>query len=102
MGGFDGDVETTKGSAYIPKGKCILEFGTNKDFKTKAEGDYATRSENDYEGLSKSETTFIFMTPRCWGNKKNGKKRRKRMVFGKMSGFMIVHCLCNGFCLSLL
>ena len=50
MGGFDGEVETTQGSAYIPKGKCILEFGTNKDFKTKAEGDYTTRSENDYEG----------------------------------------------------
>ena len=78
MGGFDGEVETTQGSAYIPKGKCILEFGTNKDFKTKAEGDYTTRSENDYEGLNKTETTFLFMTPRCWGNKKDWEEEKKK------------------------
>ena len=54
MGGFDGEVESAKGSAYIPKGKCILEFGTNKDFKTKAEEDYTTRSEKDYEGVKQS------------------------------------------------
>ena len=80
MGGFDGEVETTQGSAYIPKGKCILQFGTNKDFKTKAEGDYTTRSENDYEGLNKSETTFLFMTPRCWGNKKDWEEEKKKSI----------------------
>lgn len=78
MGGFDGEVESAKGSAYIPKGKCILEFGTNKDFKTKAEKDYTTRSKKDYEGLNKAETTFIFMTPRCWGNKKDWEEEKKK------------------------
>ena len=77
MGGFDGEIESIQGSPYIPKGKCILEFGTNKDFKTKAEGDYTTRTENDYEGLIKSETTFIFITPRCWGNKKDWEEEKK-------------------------
>ena len=78
LGGFDGEVESIQGSAFIPQGICILEFGTNTDFKTKAEGDYATRSENDYEGLNKSETTFIFMTPRCWGNKKDWEEEKKK------------------------
>ncbi|MBR2456982.1 MAG: hypothetical protein IKB31_07465 [Bacteroidaceae bacterium] len=78
MGGFDGEVETVRGTAYIPQGKCILEFGTNKDFKTKAERDYTTRSSNNYEGLNKSETTFIFMTPRCWGNKKDWEEEKKK------------------------
>lgn len=80
MGGFDGEVETTQGSAYIPKGKCILEFGTNKDFKTKAEGDYTTRTEKDYEGLNKAEATFLFMIPRCWVTRKTGTERKNGMV----------------------
>ena len=78
MGGFDGEVETVRETAYVPKGKCILEFGTNKDFKTKAERDYTTRSGNNYEGLNKSETTFIFMTPRCWGNKNDWEEEKKK------------------------
>lgn len=83
MGGFDGEVETSQGSAYIPKGKCILEFGTNKDFKTKAEGDYTTRTEKDYKGLNKAETTFLFMTPRCWGNKKDWEEEKKKECIWK-------------------
>ena len=78
MGGVDGDVESSQASAYIPKGRCIMEFGTNKSFKTKAEGDYNTRSNNEYEGLNKSETTFIFMTPHCWGNKKDWEDAKKK------------------------
>lgn len=69
-----------------------MEFGTNKSFKTKAEGDYNTRSNNEYEGLIKSETTFIFMTPHCWVTKKIGKTRRKKMGYGKMLECMTLLC----------
>ena len=64
MGGWDGEVETSQQTEYMPLGKSILEFGTNGAYKQKAEDDYAKRSSEDYEGLNKAETTYIFMTPR--------------------------------------
>ena len=78
MGGWDGEVETSQQTEYMPLGKSILEFGTDGDYKRKAEKDYTKRSTEVYEGLNKAETTFIFMTPRVWGNKKNWEDEKKK------------------------
>lgn len=71
MGGWDGEVEALKQTEFIPEGKTILEFGTSRNYKDKAEKDYVKRSSEDYKGLNKADTTYIFMTPRVWGDKKN-------------------------------
>lgn len=78
MGGWDGEVETSQQTEYIPLGKSILEFGTDGAYKRKAERDYAKRSTEVYEGLNKAETTFIFMTPRVWGDKKDWEDEKKK------------------------
>lgn len=78
MGGWDGEVETSQQTEYMPLGKSILELGTDGTYKRKAEDDYAKRSAETYEGLNKAETTFIFMTPRVWGNKKDWEDEKKK------------------------
>ena len=78
MGGWDGEVETSQQTEYMPFGKSILEFGTNVAYKKKAEEDYAKRSAEAYEGLNKFETTYIFMTPRVWGDKKDWENEKKK------------------------
>lgn len=64
-GGYDGELETTEGTEYIPKGKSVWEFGVTEDCKGKADGDYDKRSKNSL-GYTQSETTFVFVTPRLW------------------------------------
>ncbi len=78
MGGWDGEVETSLQTEYLPLGKSILEFGTNSKYKQKAESDYDKRSSASEEGLNKAETTFIFMTPRVWGDKKEWEDDKKK------------------------
>lgn len=78
MGGWDGEVETSQHTEYLPLGKSILEFGTNGSYKQKAESDYAKRSSESKEGLNKAETTFIFMTPRVWGDKNEWENEKKK------------------------
>ena len=77
MGGWDGEVEASQQTEFMPLGKSILEFGTNGAFKQKAESDYTKRTAEDYDGLNKAETTFIFMTPRVWGDKKDWEDEKK-------------------------
>lgn len=71
-------MEASQQTEFIPSGKSILEFGTNGAYKQKADDDYTKRSSEDYEGLNKAETTFIFMTPRVWGDKKEWEDEKKK------------------------
>ena len=83
--GWDGEVKTDIGSAWVPAGHSVWEFGTNKSIKDKADGDYknATKKtkEDDAEGLYNTRTKslkaserknmhFVFVTPRRWKEKK--------------------------------
>lgn len=65
FGGWDGILEVTEKTEYIPLGVSLWEFGANKDPKGKADGDYDKRSKNPL-GFRPSESTFIFVTPRLW------------------------------------
>lgn len=66
--GWDGFVEATEGTRWIPIGVSGWEFGVNQDIKGKADGDFA----KSIKALSKSERmtmTFVFVTPRSWPGK---------------------------------
>src|SRR3954471_14381204 len=66
--GYDGIVEATRGTPFVPEGRSVWEMGAGADYKAKAESDYATRT-NDPLGEDTATTTFIFVTPRRWSTK---------------------------------
>lgn len=66
--GWDGFIEASEGSPWVPMGRSGWEFGTNVDPKAKADGDFS----KSVKALKKSEcasTTFVFVTPRRWPGK---------------------------------
>lgn len=66
--GWDGQIECSQSTTWIPAGKSGWEFGVNKDAKTKADGDYA-KAVSATERAERIETTFVFVTPRHWPGK---------------------------------
>lgn len=66
--GWDGFVEASEGTPWIPEGCSGWEFGTNEDPRSKANGDY----DKSVKALGLSackKMTFIFVTPRRWPGK---------------------------------
>lgn len=63
--GFDGTVETTVGTEFVPAGVSIWEMGVNQDPPSKASKDAKRRFEQ-LTRQQRSETTFVFVTPRSW------------------------------------
>src|SRR5262245_60889026 len=65
MRGFDGRLESSGFSPFVPVGKSVWEFGTGADPREKANGDYRDRTDDprDVEPLS---ATFVFVTSRPW------------------------------------
>jgi len=77
LSGYDGIVEATKGTAFVPKGRSVWELGTGGDPAEKAGDDYRTRTK-DPLGEDQSHTTFVFVTPRRWLGKRDWVKRRQK------------------------
>jgi transcriptional regulator with XRE-family HTH domain len=67
--GWDGIVEAGAESAFVPHGTSGWELGVDQDPRRKAEEEYRKRTK-DPLGLEKSETTFVFVTPRKWSQKR--------------------------------
>lgn len=65
--GWDGVLECNSSNAWVPIGKSNWEFGTSKDFKSKAQRDFIARSSVS-DDIQK-ETTFVFVTPHKWDGK---------------------------------
>jgi addiction module HigA family antidote len=68
--GWDGFVEASEGTPWIPAGTSGWEFGTNTNIKGKADKDFA----KSVKALGKSERvqiTFVFVTPRRWHGKES-------------------------------
>lgn len=66
--GWNGMVEATEGTPWVPAGCSGWEFGTNEDPKKKADGDF----EKSVKGIAQEErakTVFVFVTPRRWTRK---------------------------------
>ena len=68
LGGWDGLSTAGQSTAFVPLGTTGWELGTNQDRKGKADGDYDKRT-TDPLGLVKTDSAFIFCTPRRWGSK---------------------------------
>jgi hypothetical protein len=65
--GWDGFIDSTQSTPWIPEGLSGWEFGTDKDVKGKADGDFAksVKAPKPQRDL----TTFVFVTPRNWPGK---------------------------------
>lgn len=63
--GYDGQLEATGVSPYVPDGKSVWEFGTGKNFEGKADEDFNHRTSNPGT-VTPADTTFVFVTPRRW------------------------------------
>ncbi len=74
--GNDGYVETDASTPWIPKGRSYWEFGTNEDVKTKANNDYAARIKS-IDKAERSQSTFVFVTPRIWKGKASWEAKQK-------------------------
>jgi addiction module HigA family antidote len=66
--GWDGFVEASEGTPWVPAGRSGWEFGTNEDPKAKADGDFE-KSVKALDNKERLETTFVFVTPRRWPGK---------------------------------
>lgn len=74
--GWDGFAVASEGTPWIPEGRSGWEFGTNQDPKAKADSDYANRTRTT-DRTARSDTTFVFVTPRRWPDKKKWKDDRQ-------------------------
>ena len=70
MPGWDGIVSCLDPIDLVPEGKSLWECGVSKDVQTKANSDMRKR-EADSLGHIKSESTFVFVTPREWSEAAN-------------------------------
>jgi len=59
--GFDGVLESDVAGLNIPEGKSIWEFGTEKDYRGKAEDDLEKRKDS-----ADADTTFFCVSPLTW------------------------------------
>lgn len=71
--GYDGDVSVTAEATHVPLGESVWEMGVGGDAKTKANADYTKRTQDTEESIRKN-TSYWFVTPREWADKKNNKQ----------------------------
>jgi addiction module HigA family antidote len=74
--GWDGYVEASEGTPWVPAGCSGWEIGTNAKTNKKASDDFA-KSVNAQDKKVRDETTFIFVTPRHWPGKEDWVKDAK-------------------------
>jgi hypothetical protein len=74
--GWDGVVEDSPGSPWVPAGPSAWELGTGGDPRRKAEADYASRTDKPHE-IEPSVTSFVFVTPRRWPGARTWEQARR-------------------------
>jgi len=77
LGGWDGVLELTEGNEYLPVGISLWEIGCDDKVRSKADKDYAKRTE-DPLGYEKSESAYIFLTPRLFRDKNKWIEEKKK------------------------
>lgn len=75
--GWDGVLEVETGNAWVPAGSSRWELSVEKRTRTKANEDYEKRTD-DPLGADRSETAFVFVTPRRWPTKAKWIQERQR------------------------
>ena len=76
LGGWDGIVACAEGTAFVPDGVSVWEFGVTSKVRAKADEDYDKRCA-DPRGVTPAETTYVFVTPRRWGAKDDWVEERR-------------------------
>jgi len=74
--GWDGYVEASAATPWIPIGVSGWEFGCNADPESKAQADFDARVRHVLEEERRS-ATFVFVTPRKWPGKQAWEKARR-------------------------
>ncbi len=77
IGGWDGILNVTEETEYLPQGTSLWEFGANSNTKGKADEDYEKRSKNPI-GFNPAECTYVFVTPRLWSKSDEWVKEKKK------------------------
>ena len=80
--GFDGILEIDRPILNFPKGKYVLEIGTDTNIKSKCNSDYLS-SKIKGKDLDHKDTTYVFLTPRLFSKSKSWIKSKKREKFWK-------------------
>jgi hypothetical protein len=71
--GFDGHLVSNAEGLNVPLGESFWEFGTNEDYKTKANEDFAKRTKEIPTAIQR-ESTFVFVSPWTWDSSKADNK----------------------------
>ena len=79
--GWDGWVETSAPTAWIPDGDSGWEFGCARNPEKKANQDFDNR--RVVPDGEKQQLTFVFVTPRKWAGKGNWESAKKRLGLWK-------------------
>jgi hypothetical protein len=80
--GYDGSLEWEGVHPYVPEGKSVWEFSTERRVQDKAKKDYDARKK-DPRAAAPAETTFVFVTPREWPGADKWAKARTEEKFWK-------------------
>ena len=75
--GWDGVVEASKATPWIPQSSSGWEFSCRQDIKRKADKDFRRRTGSIPE-TERLATTFVFVTPRKWTGKNNWEETRRK------------------------
>ena len=78
--GWDGVVETSTPTPWIPDGHSGWEFGCDQNAKRKADKDYGARLKS-VSMRERHETTFVFVTPRDWSQR--GRWAKDKAILGE-------------------
>ena len=75
-GGWDGVVESSGGTPWIPIGLSVWKLGTNQEVERKATTDFAKRNRNPLN-MDCAGTIYVCVTPRAWSPKRKTEWLRK-------------------------
>lgn len=74
--GYDGFVEASRATPFVPEGLSVWEMGVGADPGDKAQRDYRSRTDKPH-GIDPAAYTFVFVTPRRWKDKKDWEQRKR-------------------------
>ncbi len=80
--GWDGKLESSEETKYIPRGLSLWEISVEKNVRQKANKDYEKRKQKPL-GYNPSEAVFIFVTPRIWRDKEKLVQEKKNENYWK-------------------
>jgi hypothetical protein len=71
--GFDGHLVSNIAAFNVPDGESLWEFGTERDYKSKATADFEKRSEKTSDDIQ-ANSTYVAVTPWTWDSSKADNK----------------------------